>query len=476
MKITKKLIALLLVAAMALSFAACNGDKTQDVATSGGNNVATPTPDVGGSGVINPEGVDMQGRVIKRMYWWAESEPDPNSSLAAEAQYNYNQSIYKMYNFTIKYVEGNYDTYVADIVKSVSSTQDGKNLKTDITDLAPKWLFPGLISAGYLYAWDDSQYLNANDEKWNSEVRDVCTYNGKVYGGWLMPFYARDVFYFNQTMFEIEGLTSLYTLMENKQWNWDKFEEYCKKLTQDTNGDSVTDIYAFGGSAIESHFIFNNGGKTLEYDENGRPVYCMDDAKTIEALQFFTDMQNAGYYASASPDGNTAWDWYVTDFANGKIAMLSFGFYQSKTFTGNETTPGTMADKHGIAAVPLGNSNLDGEYKWAVPDFNVTAILAASYNVEEVALAFDRLSTTEISKEYWEDQYESEVKDKETLAWVKKIFWEDVNEIDYLLIYTVTNDGWYDYSSRFLTEGVQSVIEEVKEAQQALLDDLFSNN
>lgn len=475
MKITKKLIALLLVAAMALSFAACGGDKTQDGPTTGGNNggTSTPTPT---PGIENPEGINLEGREIKRMYWWAEAEPDPNSSLAAEAQYNFNQNIYKTYNFTIKYVEGNYDTYVADIVKSVSSTQDGKNLKTDITDLAPKWLFPGLISAGYLYAWDDSQYLNANDAKWNQEVKDVCTYNGKVYGGWLMPFYARDVIFWNQTMFEKEGLESLYTLMENKQWNWDKFEEYCKKLTQDTDSDSVTDIYAFGGSNLESHFIFNNGGKTLEYDENGKPVWVMDDAKTIEALQFFTDMQNAGYYATGSSDGNAAWDWYATDFANSKIAMCGFGFYQAKTYTGNDATPGTMADTFGITTAPLGNSNLDGDYKWAVADFNVTAILAASYNVEDVAFAFNKLSDTAISEEYWDDQYESEVKDATTLAWAKKIFWEDVNEIDYLRIYTVTGDGWYDYSGRFLSEGVQTVIEEVKAAQQALLDDLYNNN
>lgn len=474
MKITKKLIALLLVAAMALSFAACGGDKTQDVnptPNGGGNATPTPDPNIGG-----PEKMNLNGREVKRMYWWAEAEPDPNASLASQEQYNFNQEIYKTYNFTIKYVEGNYDTYVADIVKSVSSSQDGKDLKTDITDLAPKWLFPGLISAGYLYAWDDSEWLNANDEKWNQEIKEVCTYNGKVYGGWLMPFYARDVIFWNQTMFQQEGLTSLYTLMENKQWNWDTFEEYCKKLTQDTDSDSVTDIYAFGGSALEPHFIFNNGGKTLEYDENGKPVWVMDDAKTIEALQFLTDMQNAGYYATAPSDGNANWDWYQTDFANSKIAMVGFGFYQAKTFTGNDETPGTMADTFGIATAPLGDSNLDGDYIWAVSDFNVTAILAASYNVEEVAFAFNKLSDTEISENYWDDQYESEVKDAETLAWAKKIFWEDVNQVDYLRIYTVTSDGWYDYNGRFLTEGVQTVIEEVKAAQQALLDDLFSGN
>ncbi len=473
MKIMKKIICLLLVAAMVLAFASC--ENKPNVTTGESKSTVKPADSTSGDVAEKDYDMDLGGRHIKRMYWWQEAEPDPNTSEANEKWYKYNQGIYNTYNFTVDYVEGDWDTYVSDIVSSVLASQDGKDLICDITDLCPRWLYPGLISSNYLYAWNDSKWLKADDPMWSAAVTKAATYQGKVYGSWLMPFYARDVIFWNVTMFDKLGLESLYTLMENKQWTWDKFEEYCTKLNQDTDGDSVPDVYAFGGEGWDSQFILNNGGKTITFDDEGMPVYAMDDAATIEALQFVTDMKLANYFATST---STQWDWYTTDFANSKIGMLGFGWYQSKTFVGDEETPATMTDKFGYTAAPLGNSNLNGDYKWSVLDFNVTSILAKTYQPEDVAFAFYILSKgqNEIDTQYWDEKYESEVGDKDALAWAKKIFFEDVVAIDYLYIYQTTNDGWYEYNGRFTTDGVAAVIEEVKAAQQAGLDDVFKKD
>lgn len=52
--------------------------------------------------------------------------------------------------------------------------------------------------------------------------------------------------FYNKRMFEEAGIDpeEPYNLQASGEWTWAKFEEYCAKLTKDTNNDGQTDIYA----------------------------------------------------------------------------------------------------------------------------------------------------------------------------------------------------------------------------------------
>ena len=52
---------------------------------------------------------------------------------------------------------------------------------------------------------------------------------------------------FNLQMLEDANLEDPRDLYARGEWTWDKFIEYCKALTQDTDGDGTIDVYGFGG-------------------------------------------------------------------------------------------------------------------------------------------------------------------------------------------------------------------------------------
>lgn len=52
---------------------------------------------------------------------------------------------------------------------------------------------------------------------------------------------------FNLQMVEDANLEDPRDLVERGEWTWEKFREYCKVLTKDTDGDGNIDVYGFGG-------------------------------------------------------------------------------------------------------------------------------------------------------------------------------------------------------------------------------------
>lgn len=52
---------------------------------------------------------------------------------------------------------------------------------------------------------------------------------------------------FNKQLLEANNLEDPNALYERGEWTWDKFLEYCEKLTQDTDGDGQIDQYGFCG-------------------------------------------------------------------------------------------------------------------------------------------------------------------------------------------------------------------------------------
>ena len=53
---------------------------------------------------------------------------------------------------------------------------------------------------------------------------------------------------YNAQVIDKLGLEAPEKLAEKGEWTWDKFEEYAKKCTQDTDGDGKVDMYGYGNS------------------------------------------------------------------------------------------------------------------------------------------------------------------------------------------------------------------------------------
>ncbi|MBQ7955208.1 MAG: extracellular solute-binding protein [Lachnospiraceae bacterium] len=94
---------------------------------------------------------------------------------------------------------------------------------------------------------------------------------------------------FNMQMLEENKLEDPRVLYERGEWTWDKFNEYCQKLTQDTDGDGQIDQYGYCGYEYETfeQLMMSNGASiALGTTET------LTSAATGQAIQQMYDMYN----------------------------------------------------------------------------------------------------------------------------------------------------------------------------------------
>ncbi len=125
------------------------------------------------------------------------------------------------------------------------------------------------------------------------------------------------VFYYNIDLFEKYGIKEF-------PRTWEEFREVAKKLTIDTTGDGVPDIY---GTAFPVNvwlyevILYQKGGKIIDHGK-----VAFDSKPGIEALQYLIDL----IYKDSCAYLTTGFR-HQDDFATGRVAMV-FGTIVSYAF------------------------------------------------------------------------------------------------------------------------------------------------
>lgn len=80
-------------------------------------------------------------------------------------------------------------------------------------------------------------------------LRSALDILGHTYGtiGLSYPYETAIVMVWNKDLFEREGFPSLYDLIDEGEWTWEKLEEIAIKATRDTDGDGQVDQWGVGG-------------------------------------------------------------------------------------------------------------------------------------------------------------------------------------------------------------------------------------
>lgn len=120
-------------------------------------------------------------------------------------------------------------------------------------------------------------------------------------------------------------------------WTWDEFVEAAKKLTKDTNGDGIPEVYGFaerglGFTATKSYIphLWAYGADIIKKDASGKWVSGMGDqaAKDAVASQIAlvkdSKVLDSGYITWGLPEAQRAWD-------NKEMAMFSVGYWWANT-------------------------------------------------------------------------------------------------------------------------------------------------
>ena len=122
---------------------------------------------------------------------------------------------------------------------------------------------------------------------------------------------------FNLQMVEDANLEDPRDLVERGEWTWEKFREYCKVLTKDTDGDGNIDVYGFGGWPGDyfMNFVMSNGTNVAAtVTEN------LSSPEVGEVLQFIQDLNLVDKVMYPIPEEN-GWDVCRWLYRDGKVAF-----------------------------------------------------------------------------------------------------------------------------------------------------------
>ena len=120
---------------------------------------------------------------------------------------------------------------------------------------------------------------------------------------------------FNKQMLDDAGLENPNDLYERGEWTWDKWLEYLKTLTQDKDGDGVTDVYGFGSRYdwLFEYLMMSNGTTTASSATEN-----MSSKEVGEVLDFIYNMYNVEHVAN--PWNADDWDYNQNAYTNGEVA------------------------------------------------------------------------------------------------------------------------------------------------------------
>jgi len=237
---------------------------------------------------METEDFDLGGRTVYIGHW---SDLAPAEGTAMYEDYSaLIKSLEEKYHCKIEFVHagGDWSTWGNQIlVTALSNEKIADTFWYTMENLVPQW-----VNAGILMPLDGVFDFNDKDV-WNIPASEQYKLNGKHYAITSWPDALGHVILFNKRIVEENGITSesLYKLVEDGEWTWDKMVELAKKCTKNTeDSDPNNDTWGFGAyaSACPSAepFIYSNGTTPVKQDGNQKLTYNLDDPAAVEAIDF----------------------------------------------------------------------------------------------------------------------------------------------------------------------------------------------
>lgn len=166
--------------------------------------------------------------------------------------------------------------------------------------------------------------LEASQTYWPPQMA-AFEYQGRLFA---LPQYLGTVaMQYNADMFAYAGIPDPDPRADVNTMDWEEFENIAKKLTQDTNGDGITDVYGFGkvmGGNRVHHWQISAGAQP--YGNEERTVSLLDSPAGIEALEYLQSLRwEAGVIAP--PGVSASWE-------RGEVAIHERGSWEMVRYLG----------------------------------------------------------------------------------------------------------------------------------------------
>ncbi|MCR5594943.1 MAG: extracellular solute-binding protein [Lachnospiraceae bacterium] len=273
---------------------------------------------------------DLGGMEIIIRDWWSDAEGAPREATNAfqEAQDEWREWCYETYNFTVK-EQGmsGWDTTPEDYANYVTGGGDDANYVWRLRDDA----MGSALASGLMY---DLSTLDCLDFDSDMFTRNKCNVQYTIgdgtyamYAGYSEP---RLGIFFNKRLLEDAGIDpdSLYDMVADGTWTWDKFEEMLGQVQRDTDNDGEIDVWglaANGAGNILPVAVAGNGGAFVGKDDSGNFTYNLEDQATLDAMEYTNRILQDYYFVHHTDED--AWDHYKEEFQNGTCVFLAEDTY-----------------------------------------------------------------------------------------------------------------------------------------------------
>ncbi len=426
--LAKRGLSVLLAATMVVGLAGCGGTASSN-SEDNNSSAGTESASSGGSSGEEAE-YDFGGRVF-RIGSYYDMTPDPESNAVNAALSERIAYVEENYNCTIEFVDLGED-YVDDYTTSVLAGDPVCDIGYAITTT----VLPTLIEGGIAYPISDLGVIDFDDYKWRADVIEAGYYKGKNYTLGITDPEIRYGIFFNKTLFEEYGLTSLYDYYDNDEWNWDTFLQICQDANIDTDNDGTIDIYGLNvRENLGWCYLYSNEAYIAEKTETGMTV-DFSDSNVIEALTALQTFTTTVDYREINWEVDD-WDSLILSFVNGTSMMCLEEFWISYMYLDE------MSDDWGWVPFPKGYSAED--YSCYGKENGCRIILNGVEDPEEVALMYDLITDIAETDEEWdnllEDQLETWCNDGETVENVTYIYSNGLSKINCINGFTTLNNS-----------------------------------
>ena len=296
----KRIIALLLVAVMCLSFVACDGDVEETkpiVDVTGDTDDGEEKPDI-------PLTYDYEGHEFTflscgnaQIY---ELGYDEESSIPLDnAMYKRKMKVEQDYNIEIEEeTEFSYSSGGGPGFKRVSNQVNSGDYTYDLALIAG-YDVSVLAYGGYLYDLASVPTINLNKSWWDQNATESLSVNGVTFftTGDLTVSDNKFAFaiMFNKKLLANYNMESPYDLVYNGEWTYEKFGEMVKQVGEDLNQDGVYDTSDLFGLLVWDDSIVgvvNAAGErccTINPD-TGAIELTFYNENTLSALEQYADI------------------------------------------------------------------------------------------------------------------------------------------------------------------------------------------
>lgn len=326
MKMYKRLLALGLSVAMIGSLAACGGSG-DSATTDGDNTVADGGETSGDAGSENTLYNEGETRVIKIGTWYDHyydstntdiwDDPSVSDEAFAQAHFDVVAEVEQKYNVEIQFVNLTF----TGIQESINTSILAGKPDCDIYEVDLSFGIPAALNG---YALNLADVLPADNDIFTTQSNlkpvDVGLTDGSVYLFTQVSaeagLYNTYMLAFDKNKIDAAGLEDPRDLYDRGEWTWDKFREYLLALTQDTNGDGVTDVYGYGSRwDFTLYNLLMSNGTTIASSATEN----LSSPEVGEVLDFIYNMYNVDHVAN--PWNAEDFDYNMNAYMDGTVAF-----------------------------------------------------------------------------------------------------------------------------------------------------------